>query len=208
MNDLDIRVLFYDLETQLLAQELSTGWVDAESLRISILAYTRLHWQNGNVKAYYTDILRENEMPDLFTSATNSEAVVAWGAYYYNRLLFSYDDGYILKSKPVIDLQDLTWKHSNDKTIQLSALSDALGAKKMGKSGVEAVEYFRKGHFYELSRFVLWDINILVLYWIKIMNTVKEGSSLLVLNSDKRQIRVNLFEIKKDIELILKRPHL
>jgi hypothetical protein len=203
MNELDIRVLIYDLETQILAQELPTGWGDPESLRVSILGYTRLHWQDNNIKAFYNDILREEEIPDFFQAATNSEAVVGWGAYYYNQILFSYDDGYILKNKPVIDLQDLTYKHSNDKTIKLGSLAEALGARKMGKDGIDAINYFRKGHFFELSRFMLWDVNILVLYWIKIMSTIKEGSSILVLNGDKKQVRVNLFEMKKDIDKII-----
>jgi hypothetical protein len=191
-------VTVYDFETQILAQEISNSWDDPETLRVSALAYSRISIEDGNPKLFYTDILRENEIQDFFINANKSELLVGWGNNYFNKVLDPYDDGCVLKRIPSVDLKVLTHKYANDEHISLNHVADALGAKKMGKSGTDAVEYYRKGYFYELFRFVLWDMNIINLYLMKILSA-QDGSGFLVNNKYKEQTKINIGKIKREV---------
>lgn len=186
------------METQLLAQELPQGWQDSDLMRVSILGFSRIIWENGIV-AFYTDIVRENTLNDFFKSAETSDAVVGWGSTYWNIVLRPYDYNKILPSKINIDLKDLTHKNCGASKVLFSSIGDALNIKKLGVNGVEAIEFYRKGHWYELARFVIRDNNILNLYWNKIM-TSKDGSALLVEDTDKKQVSIKLYKIKEEIE--------
>lgn len=193
-----MRILFYDLETQHLAQELPNGWQDAELMRVSILGFVSAVWENGSFKNFYTDIVQENNLSHFFSEIENADVLIGWGNGYFNNVLKPFDQKRILSTKKIVDLKDLTHEFSSGAVIPFPHLAQSFGMSKLGKNGIDAVKHYRNGHWYELSRYVLWDLNILPLYWKKIMDSV-EGSSLLVQDKDNRQIGVGVGKIKSKI---------
>lgn len=194
-----MKLIIFDLETQFLFQELPRGWQDAELMRVSILGFTKIDWTNRSINAFYTDVVRENELPDFFRVVETSGVLIGWNNENWNRVLKPYDKKGVVEHITSVDLKVLTHQNSNGSKISLMALGKALGIKKLGTNGFEAVDHFRKGEFFDLSRFVLRDHEIIKFYLNKIMNS-GEGSTLLVQDTDDKQVGIKISEIKKSID--------
>lgn len=197
-----MKLLFYDLETQFLAQELPNGWQDADLMRVSSLCYIVAEYNNGGFTSFYTDIVQEANVCNFFNAVKNSDFLVSWGGSYLNKVLHSFDQDSTLKNKRHVDLKDLSHEFSpNGSQLTLSGVADAIGFLKLG-NGVDAVKHYRDGHWYELCRLVLWDTNILPSYFLKILGSAHE-SLLLAKDADGKQISVHIGKIKDRLKKML-----
>lgn len=191
----------YDLETQALAQELPNTWQDVSLMRVSALSYMRFDWDE-KINNNKTDILIEKNINLFFQQIEECDVLVGWGNNFLNKVLSIYDDSNILLNKKIIDLKELTHKHTSSERIPLYSIGKSLGLEKLGDNGIDAVNYFRSGQFYDLLRFVLRDGNIIANYWIKIMKSLT-NSCLLVQDTDRKQVGIRIHNIQEDINKIL-----
>lgn len=197
-----MKIIFYDLETQFLAQDLKNGWQDAELMRVAVLGYSVANWENGAFSSFRTDIVQEQNINQFFHQLNDCDLAVSWGGNYFEKVLKPFDrDASVPKIKKA-DLKVLTQQNSSNGVITMASVAESMNMTKLGKSGVEAVQYYRDGHWYELARFVLWDLNILPAYFAKILNAASE-SQLLVKDHEEKQVGVAIGRIKQEIKKII-----
>lgn len=145
------RVLFFDLETQRLAEEVG-GWENKHLMRVSVaVVYDS---ESGDYRCF-----REDEVGDLIRELKAADLVVGYNIRRFDYRVLSAYAGEDLQRIPTFDMLD-DIKARLGFRLSLDHLAEHTLGERKAADGLQAVAWFREGRMEELADYCRKDVEL------------------------------------------------
>lgn len=145
------RVLFFDLETQRLAEEVG-GWENKHLMRVSVaVVYDS---ESGDYRCF-----REDEVGDLIRELKAADLVVGYNIRRFDYRVLSAYTGEDLQRIPTFDMLD-DIKGRLGFRLSLDHLAEHTLGERKAADGLQAVAWFREGRMEELADYCRKDVEL------------------------------------------------
>ncbi len=145
------KIAFFDLETQLLAEEVG-GWHQAHRMRVSVAV---LYSEVDAAEFVY----REHQVADLIEQLRRHDLVVGFNILSFDyRVLAPYTD-IALERIPTLDILQEVYR-SIRRRVSLDHLAEVNLNERKAAGGVQAVQWFREGNWEALIHYCREDVRL------------------------------------------------
>ncbi len=147
----DLRIGFFDLETQKLADEVG-GWQNTHLMRVSVAIVCEM--PSGEVRAY-----RENQVADLIEDLKQLDLVVGFNISRFDYRVLSAYTPFKFDGLPTFDILQEIHRGLGFR-VSLGRLAQNTLGRGKGGDGLQAVQWFRQGEWDDLISYCTEDVLI------------------------------------------------